>query len=326
MKMTVEGSLERVLNSVLPHEITHTIFASKFRRPLPRWADEGGSVLSEDYQELYKHDILVREIINTGRMIPLSRLFVLPDYPNDVMCLYAQGFSVANYLVALEGRKVFLEFVATGQQKGWDHALAQHYGIRSVAALEKQWIGWIIAGKGTGADPPLFARDMRRPAQPNRVVRGQMPEEPQVASGWQASSANEPAVAVRHRSLRRLALAAKFGTESGRGTAIQRAAFEDDPFRRTTHPPVGPPRAARVDEVGRARPDGNRQADDRPDRTAVGSVGRPSHDDADDLKAQLASLPRRQTLIPIAISRSRRAHGDESTSAYQRSAGSAGGE
>ena len=50
--MTVEGSLERILNSVLPHEVTHTIFAAKFGRPLPRWADEGGAVLSEDATEL----------------------------------------------------------------------------------------------------------------------------------------------------------------------------------------------------------------------------------------------------------------------------------
>ena len=33
--MTIQGSEERILDSVLPHEITHTIFASHFRRPLP---------------------------------------------------------------------------------------------------------------------------------------------------------------------------------------------------------------------------------------------------------------------------------------------------
>ncbi|MFO0422346.1 MAG: hypothetical protein ACK52C_01655, partial [Planctomycetia bacterium] len=39
--MTIQGSEERIIDSVLPHEITHTIFASHFRKPLPRWADEG---------------------------------------------------------------------------------------------------------------------------------------------------------------------------------------------------------------------------------------------------------------------------------------------
>ncbi|MEZ6044741.1 MAG: hypothetical protein R3C11_04000 [Planctomycetaceae bacterium] len=39
--MEVQGTLERILDSVIPHEVSHTIFASYFRRPLPRWADEG---------------------------------------------------------------------------------------------------------------------------------------------------------------------------------------------------------------------------------------------------------------------------------------------
>src|SRR6516225_9302967 len=34
--MHVEGSLDRLLASVLPHEITHTVFAHRFRCPLPR--------------------------------------------------------------------------------------------------------------------------------------------------------------------------------------------------------------------------------------------------------------------------------------------------
>ena len=36
-RMTIQGSQERILDSVLPHEITHMVFASRFRRPLPRW-------------------------------------------------------------------------------------------------------------------------------------------------------------------------------------------------------------------------------------------------------------------------------------------------
>jgi len=40
-RMEIQGSRERILDSVLPHEVTHTIFASHFRQPLPRWADEG---------------------------------------------------------------------------------------------------------------------------------------------------------------------------------------------------------------------------------------------------------------------------------------------
>lgn len=186
-EMTVEGPLDRILNSVLPHEITHTVFAARFGRPLPRWADEGGAVLSEDDQELARHDLLVRELINQGRMIPLSRLFVLTEYPDDVMALYAQGFSVANFLVSLGGRPRFLDFVWDGQVAGWDRALHAYYGIYSSDQLEQRWIAWLREGRGTGADRPLLAS--RGPAAkgvfPPPVARAQMAEDP-----WRAPVAS----------------------------------------------------------------------------------------------------------------------------------------
>src|SRR5919107_962649 len=70
-EMQIEGARERLKNSVLPHEVTHTVFAHHFRQPVPRWADEGGSVLSEDDIERVRHDKLTRQILNQGKQIPL---------------------------------------------------------------------------------------------------------------------------------------------------------------------------------------------------------------------------------------------------------------
>ena len=200
--MTVEGPLERILHSVLPHEVTHTIFAAKFGRPLPRWADEGGAVLSEDASELDRHDRLVREVINDNRMIPLHRLFVLTEYPNDVMALYAQGFSIANYLVSLKGKPYFLDFVWDGQTKGWDKALATYYGIYTTDNLENYWIAWLREGRGTGADQQLYAARTAppRPAAqtPSMIARGEMPEDP-----W----SNRPVATARPTNQTSLAMA-----------------------------------------------------------------------------------------------------------------------
>src|SRR5262249_13568566 len=136
-----EGSLDRLLASVLPHEVTHTVFAYHFRTPVPRWADEGGSVLGEDDQERLRHDTLVWQILNTpGRVMPLRRLFTLREYPPDVMPLYAQGYSVTNYLVSLSSRPAFLNFVADGMRQGWDQAVQAHYRFNSVEELEKAWV------------------------------------------------------------------------------------------------------------------------------------------------------------------------------------------
>ena len=54
-RMNIQGSHQRILDSVLPHEITHMIFASHFRQPLPRWADEGGATSVEHTSERAKH-------------------------------------------------------------------------------------------------------------------------------------------------------------------------------------------------------------------------------------------------------------------------------
>ena len=139
--MHIEGSLDRLLASVLPHEVTHTVFAYYFRQPVPRWADEGGAVLSEDDIERNRHDQLVRQILNTpGRAIPLRRLFSMTKYPPDVMVLYAEGYSVSNFLVANSNRGVFLNFVAQGMRGDWDAAVKANYGYGSVEELEKAWV------------------------------------------------------------------------------------------------------------------------------------------------------------------------------------------
>ena len=68
-RMEIRGDAKQLLNSVLPHEVTHTVLAHHFGRPVPRWADEGGSVLSENDEERFSHDVRCREILNAGRGI-----------------------------------------------------------------------------------------------------------------------------------------------------------------------------------------------------------------------------------------------------------------
>ena len=61
--MVVEGRLDRILASALPHEVTHTIFAAYFGGPMPRWADEGASLLSEDERERRRHDQIAVDLL-----------------------------------------------------------------------------------------------------------------------------------------------------------------------------------------------------------------------------------------------------------------------
>lgn len=150
-QMSIQGSLERVLDSVLPHEITHTIFASHFRQPLPRWADEGACSTVEHPSERLKQQRLLITFLKTGRGISFQRMFAMTEYPPDVLPLYAQGHSLATFLIQQGGRRKFLAYLAEGMRDGrWSAATERQYGYRDLTALQDAWLEWVRAGS-----PPL---------------------------------------------------------------------------------------------------------------------------------------------------------------------------
>ena len=113
-KMNVQGSVERILDSVIPHEVTHTILACHFRRPLPRWADEGAATLGEHESERNRQCLMLKQVFNSRRRIPLAKLLVIKEYPSDmqdVLTLYAQGYSLVDFLVQRGGRARYLAFL-----------------------------------------------------------------------------------------------------------------------------------------------------------------------------------------------------------------------
>src|SRR6185312_9026446 len=90
----------------------------------------------------------VTQILRTpGRAIPLRRLFNLRDYPRDVMVLYAEGYSVTNFLVGQSSRSVFLAFVAQGMHGDWDAAVRTHYRYRNIEELERAWVQHVYNGR-----------------------------------------------------------------------------------------------------------------------------------------------------------------------------------
>jgi RNA polymerase sigma factor (sigma-70 family) len=139
-EMQLEGQLERILANSLPHEVTHTIFASHFRAPVPRWADEGAALLAEDEEEQQRHEKLMRRLLDTPeRFLSLRRLLPMPDYPKDVMPLYVEGYALTRFLVERKDRQTFLAFVARGIRGDWDEAASRSYGFRNVKELERAW-------------------------------------------------------------------------------------------------------------------------------------------------------------------------------------------
>jgi hypothetical protein len=168
--MNIQGSRERVLDSVLPHEITHMIFASHFRRPLPRWADEGGATSVEHVSEKQKHRVMLVQFLRTGHGIAFDQMFAMTEYPADVMPLYAQGYSLAEFLIFKGGRRRFVDFLGDGMQSGqWSEAIQRNYGITDLSALQNTWVAWVAQGF---PPPPneVIASSLSRPEATTAAV------------------------------------------------------------------------------------------------------------------------------------------------------------
>ncbi|GIW95433.1 MAG: hypothetical protein KatS3mg110_3474 [Pirellulaceae bacterium] len=149
-EMLVQGSLERVLDSVLPHEITHTILATHFGRPLPRWADEGAATTVEHWSERAKQQQWLVQFLSSrpSRGIPFNTMFRMREYPSDILPLYSQGYALTEFLVAQGGRRHFVDFLQQGMQKeDWAEATRAFYGYESLSELQTAWVEWVARGR-----------------------------------------------------------------------------------------------------------------------------------------------------------------------------------
>ena len=114
----------------------------------------------------------------------MRRLFTLRDYPQEVGALYAEGYSVANFLVAASNRPAFLAFVAQGMQGDWDSAVQAHYRYQNIEQLEEAWKSYL---RSTKHQPPtiLAQNTSPTPADPAKrvVVRLTAPPVQPLAGG-----------------------------------------------------------------------------------------------------------------------------------------------
>lgn len=180
-RMHVQGSLERILDSVIPHEVNHTILACYFRRKVPRWADEGAATIVEHQSEKQRQIDLAARLVNQGRRIPLRVLLSMTQYPNssnEVLAMYAQGFSLTEFLLQRGGRQHFLRFLNDAHHQGWDRAIAAFYSSRNIEDLEQKWASWVLAGSPAPILPKgQLLAGTGESAQPTAVIRSQNPDE-----------------------------------------------------------------------------------------------------------------------------------------------------
>jgi hypothetical protein len=174
--MKIQGSRERILDSVLPHEITHTIFATHFGRPLPRWADEGACTTVEHESEKAKQDKFLIQFLKSDRGIPFNQMFKMKEYPPDILPLYSQGYSLARFFIQQGGKPKFVEYVGEGMRSNnWTATTKKFYGFNSLSDLQLTWVEWVKQGSPLLADgtvpATLLVSSQGTPAQPVAASR-----------------------------------------------------------------------------------------------------------------------------------------------------------
>lgn len=131
-----------MLEGVLPHETTHVVLAGNLGTGLvPRWADEGMSVLSEPQDRIERHTRQMSKMNQEGGLFPLKQLLELRDYPENgrVGVFYAQSVSVVQFMASLKGHQVFSQFLKDGMTQGYDSALRTHYGVQDWREMDQAW-------------------------------------------------------------------------------------------------------------------------------------------------------------------------------------------
>ncbi len=154
--MSVNGTPQRILDSVLPHEISHTILATHFAayaqvgKFVPRWADEGACTTVEHDSEKQKHRHFLHQFLQTGRGLAFNRMFRMKEYPSDILPLYAQGHSAVQFLIDQSSPQGFIKFLEQGMQTGaWEQALRDHYDYQTIGEFQSLWNKWLFDGSPT---------------------------------------------------------------------------------------------------------------------------------------------------------------------------------
>ncbi len=140
------GERDKMLGNVVPHEVMHTVLATHFGRPLPRWFDEGAamSVESPAAQGFQREQVV--NVLNTSRGTAFSRFLNAMEYPQDIGAFYSQAHSAAVWLILLEGPQEFVRFGEISFSSGWAAGLSEVYGIRDESDYQTRWVDWLKQG------------------------------------------------------------------------------------------------------------------------------------------------------------------------------------
>ena len=138
-------SLDRATGTTLNHEVVHTVLET-YSHPnrLPAWLQEGVASQKDaaDRKEIRRQ--ILANWARDGRWPELATIFQAPRIGHGDRGGYTAAASVTKFLAERGGKARVIQFAAAGQQRGWDQAAHDHYGVRDVAELQTAWEAWAI--------------------------------------------------------------------------------------------------------------------------------------------------------------------------------------
>ena len=139
------------VESVVPHELTHVVFATAVDNPYhdpPHWLNEGLAVyLADGYDDGNRS--LVKQAAADGSIIPLDGLAgAFPTTQARFSLAYAESVSAVERIVRVDGRDALVKLIRSYHDGVSDDQAFQAALGRDVAGFEADWLA------GLGATPP----------------------------------------------------------------------------------------------------------------------------------------------------------------------------
>jgi hypothetical protein len=162
------------IESVVPHELTHVVFATAIDNPYhepPHWLNEGLAVyLSDGFDPAWK--AMVVNAVRDRSIIPLDGLAgAFPTTADRFSLAYGESVSAVDRMVRVNGRDALVKLIRSYHDGVSDDEAFQAALGRDVAGFEADWLAEL------GAQPPV-----RRGPQPAPV--GPLP------AGWSGPRPN----------------------------------------------------------------------------------------------------------------------------------------
>jgi len=151
------------VETVVPHELTHLVFATAIANPYhepPHWLNEGLAVyLSEGYAQSYRTS--VEDAVRSKSIIPLAGLAgAFPTTYDRFFLGYGESVSAVDFIVRTYGREALVGLIRS-YAKGVsdDEAFSTAFGV-DTAGFESAWL------KDLGATAPVRLGPVPAPVGP----------------------------------------------------------------------------------------------------------------------------------------------------------------